>query len=43
MNELSERLGKEPVEYPPILDDNPDLIRSEDLKFKTKELKIGIE
>jgi hypothetical protein len=43
MNNLSERLGKEPLEYPPILDQNPDLIFSDDLKFKTKELKIAVE
>jgi len=36
MNNLSERLGQEPLEYPPILDKNPDLIISDDLKFKTK-------
>ena len=43
MNELSTAISKEKVEYPLILDQNPELIYSDELKFKTKELKIAVE
>ena len=43
MNTLSEAISQEKVDYPEILDNDPQLIFSDELKFKTKELKIAIE
>jgi hypothetical protein len=43
MNNLSEAISNEKVEYPKVLDDNPYLIYSDELKFSTKELKIAVE
>lgn len=43
MNNLSRAIGKEKVEYPTILDQNPSLLYSAELKFKTKELKVAVE
>jgi hypothetical protein len=34
---------KDAVEYPRVLDGSPSLVFSEELKFKTKELKVSIE
>ena len=43
MNSLSSAIAKEEVEYPTILNQNPTIVLSEDLSFKTKELKVAIE
>lgn len=43
LNPLTSAVLKDPVEYPPVLDGNPSLVFSEELKFKTKELKVSVE
>jgi hypothetical protein len=43
LNPLTSAVLKDAVEYPAALDGNPSLIFSEELKFKTKELKVSIE
>jgi hypothetical protein len=43
LNSLTTAVMKDGVEYPEILNNSPSLNFSEELKFKTKELKVNIE
>lgn len=43
LNALSAAIIKDSIEYPSILDGHPVAVFSQELKFKTKELKLSVE
>ena len=43
LNQLTSAVINDSLEFPDILNNHPSLVFSEELKFKTKELKVNIE